>query len=151
MVKKKRKGVRRMLFLDELPTFARELAIAIRPGDCICLTGEMGAGKTTFVRALLQEWGLGSDVPFSSPTFNILNSYNLNGLIVHHIDLYRLNNFNSFAELDLIANLEDPRAVTFVEWGNKFAELLPFYSKKVHFEYLRGKTLDRMLEYEGFN
>lgn len=150
MLKQKQKTQRQILFVDELPLFARQLSQSIFPGDCICLTGDLGTGKTTLVHALLQEWGLPDNEPFSSPTFTILNTYQFVEKIVYHIDLYRLAAFSEVENLDLIPLLESPHAVTLIEWGNKFPEIFPFYGKKIHFEYLKGRALDRMVEFEGF-
>lgn len=151
MPKQKSKTQQRILFVDELPAFARQLSRSIFPGDCICLSGDLGTGKTSLVHALLQGWGLPEGAAFSSPTFTILNSYDFAQHSVHHIDLYRLATFSEVENLDLIPLLESPQAVTLIEWGNKFPELLPFYGKKIHFEYLKGRALDRMVEFEGFN
>lgn len=139
-----------MLFLEDLKSFAKQLKADIYPGDCICLTGDLGTGKTTLVHAFLKEWGQPEDAPFSSPTFTVMNPYEFEDLTVCHLDFYRLDSFTEVENLDLLPVLESSTSIKFVEWGNKFTELLPFYSKKIHIEYVRGKALDRMVDFEGF-
>lgn len=150
MAKNRRKAQKQMVFVDDLQSFARLLAKRVYPGDRICLTGDLGSGKTTLAHAFLREWGLPDHAPFSSPTFTILNTYPFTDKTIHHMDLYRLKTFAEMENLDLLAPFEDPGTITLVEWGNKFTELLPYYGKRIHFEYVRGKSLDRMVEFEGF-
>lgn len=100
----------------------RQLAGDLRPGDLVLLVGPLGAGKTTFVRGLVQ--GLGGDpAEVCSPSFILRESYRVGGRnginTVHHLDLYRLraNPKAAWEELGLVELLEDPDAVTLVEWG----------------------------------
>ena len=74
--------------LDQVATLARRLADAIRPGDLVFLEGPLGAGKTTFVRALAD--ALGVTDPVRSPSFTIANIYK-GDVTVQHLDLYRLD------------------------------------------------------------
>lgn len=148
--KQKIKPQSRVLFIDEIPIFAKELLRFIHQGDCIALTGEIGSGKTTFVHAYLRELGLPDHIPFSSPTFNIFNHYFVNGSCIHHIDLYRLDHFQDLEKLNILEEIGRTPGLTFIEWGTKFSELLPYYNKKIHFEYIKGKALDRLVHFEGF-
>jgi tRNA threonylcarbamoyladenosine biosynthesis protein TsaE len=91
-------------------SFARDL----RPGDVVLLTGEVGAGKSTFARAALRE--LGVEGPIPSPTFTIGRLYEGDhGLRLAHLDLYRIG---SIADEDpgLLAEYLDPAGIAFVEW-----------------------------------
>ena len=74
---------------EETQAVARELSATLRAGDVVLLSGDLGAGKTTFVRGLAE--GLGIDPrEVSSPTFTLVHEYRGNGLTLYHADLYRL-------------------------------------------------------------
>jgi tRNA threonylcarbamoyladenosine biosynthesis protein TsaE len=89
------------------------LAVALQPGDVVLLYGEMGAGKTTFVRGALR--ALGHAGPVTSPTYTIARHYDAGGLPVAHLDLHRLT---SLADEDpaLLADHLSADGVAFVEW-----------------------------------
>jgi len=108
--------------LRALDAFARAFAQRLRPGSAVALRGELGAGKTTFIRALLRVLH-GSDDAASSPTFVFRQCYE-GAPPIEHLDLYRIE---SPVELDELG-LEDafgPDRVTFVEWPERAPELLP--------------------------
>lgn len=85
----------------------------LRPGDLVLLYGELGAGKTTFVRGMAR--GAGYRGRVSSPTFALAHVYRGNPLTLHHLDLYRLKDGDT-AELGLDELLNDPRGAVVVEW-----------------------------------
>jgi len=91
----------------------------LRPGDVALLEGELAAGKTTFVRGLVDGLGGNPDL-VSSPTFVLLQSYKCRGdgiTVLHHVDLYRLaENVADLREIGLEETLSDPTAVVAVEW-----------------------------------
>ena len=91
-----------------------EAALALEPGDLVLVKGELGAGKTTFVRGACRELGVSGPVP--SPTFTIGRRYEGGrGVKISHLDLYRLTGM----EAEDAALLEDyltPDAIAFVEW-----------------------------------
>ncbi len=100
---------------------AEELGrILDRPG-VIILTGELGAGKTTFVRGLARGLDVSDDI--SSPSFTLLNLYR-GRMEVYHFDFYRLEEEEELRELDLEEYFYGP-GVALVEWGDKFPGLLP--------------------------
>ncbi len=102
---------------------ARALSGAAEPGDLILLSGELGAGKTFFVRAFLRALGLPARERVTSPTFALVNDYTIGAVRVAHADLYRLADAS---ELDHVG-LRDRRAegaVTVVEWGEPYAGAL---------------------------
>lgn len=86
------------------------------------LIGDVGAGKTTFTRGLAQ--GLGVKTPLSSPSFTISRAYAFPGGVLNHYDFYRLEDPGLMAE-DLVESLDDPKAVTVIEWGQSVENLLP--------------------------
>lgn len=95
---------------------ARALASALEPGDLVVLSGELGAGKTFLVRAVLRAFGLPERERVTSPTFALVNDYEIAGRRIAHADLYRLG---ERSELDHLG-LRDRRAegaILLVEWG----------------------------------
>lgn len=109
----------------ESPDDMRRLAEAVRPllraGDLIVLTGEIGAGKTVFVRELAGAMGIEDRV--TSPTFTLLHTYE-GPLRIHHLDLYRLDDPSEVLDLDLPDCLDDV-AVTAIEWGERALSAFP--------------------------
>lgn len=102
---------------------AAELARSLRGGECIALHGELGAGKTQFVRGLVQ--GLqGKPRAVSSPTFVLLNVYDSGRLKVFHLDAYRVAGTEDFEAIGF-AELLDQGGVVVVEWADRIAPLLP--------------------------
>jgi tRNA threonylcarbamoyladenosine biosynthesis protein TsaE len=104
---------------DATETAGRDLSPRLRSGDVVLLEGELAAGKTTFVRGLVE--GLGGDPDLvSSPTFVLLQSYACGTgeiTVLHHVDLYRVaENVGDLREIGLEDTLSDPTAVIAVEW-----------------------------------
>lgn len=97
----------------------REFAARLRAGDVVLLEGDLAAGKTTFVRGLVDGLG-GSADAVSSPTFVLLQSYDCASgdiTVVHHVDLYRLaEDVNDLREIGLEETLSDAVAIVAVEW-----------------------------------
>ena len=90
-------------------------------GDVVVLTGDLGAGKTTFVKGAARALGVTDQVV--SPTFTIARRYR-GTRTVHHIDVYRLDRMQEVIDLG-VEELFDPDGVTFVEWGDVIEGLLP--------------------------
>ena len=105
---------------DETRLFARELISQIPVGSVILLTGDLGAGKTTFVQGVASALGIKEKV--ASPTFNIMKLY-LGEVSLIHIDAYRLENMDHNIGLDEYIGYE--KGYTFIEWPNYIPELLP--------------------------
>jgi tRNA threonylcarbamoyladenosine biosynthesis protein TsaE len=99
---------------EETEAVAEELAATLRPGDLVLLSGELGAGKTTFVRGLAR--GLGCPGPVQSPTFQLVRVYP-GRVQLGHADLYRLEPGAEIADLGLDDLLE--QGVVAVEWGDR--------------------------------
>lgn len=97
------------------------------------LVGDVGAGKTTFVRGLAK--GLGVKEPVTSPSFTISKSYALkNGGFLVHYDFYRLQDPGLMAE-DLQENLSNPKNIVVIEWGESIKKLLPKDHTKIEIKY----------------
>ena len=107
--------------LDEaaLEMLASKVAQVLGPGDVVVLSGEVGAGKTTFVRAAARSLGVNDRV--TSPTYQLARGYEglVDGqrVVVNHMDLYRLEGIEDRDVLELDDYLE-PEAVTFIEWAD---------------------------------
>lgn len=97
------------------------LANILQPGDCLALYGDLGAGKTSLVRGLVQS-SLGPiEVP--SPTYNLVQIYEMPNYTLWHCDLYRLEQPEEIYELGLIEAM--PESVTILEWPDRLGPLLP--------------------------
>lgn len=101
---------------DQLPQFCQEIRASLEQSKpfALCLIGEMGAGKTTFVREYLKACGLAPETPVMSPTYTIVNEYCINKQWYAHLDLYRAESHFSFEELGL-TDLKEHRGF-FIEW-----------------------------------
>jgi tRNA threonylcarbamoyl adenosine modification protein YjeE len=132
--------------LDDLPSFATQYTFTLKAGMRVCLTGDLGSGKTTFLYHVMQALGLKQDFSFSSPTFSLLNHYQTEKFAVNHMDLYRLGNFEEFVTLDLFTELQRADVVNFVEWGNKFPELMTTYDAFLEFSYDPSNVESRIIK-----
>jgi tRNA threonylcarbamoyladenosine biosynthesis protein TsaE len=109
--------------VHQTETIAAELARNLRGGECIALYGDLGAGKTQFVRGLVQ--GLGANPhAVSSPTFVLLNVYDTGRLKVFHLDAYRVSGAEDFEAIGF-AELLEQVGVVVVEWAERVESLLP--------------------------
>ena len=102
---------------------AAELARTLRGGECVALYGDLGAGKTQFVRGLVRELG-GNPPAVSSPTFVLLNVYDSGRLKVFHLDAYRVHGPEDFESIGF-SELLDQGGVVVVEWAERVEALLP--------------------------
>ena len=113
------------IVVDDLKAFndfASEFAHKLRAGDVVLLTGDLGAGKTTFVKAAAA--ALGYDGLVTSPTFTLLNEYS-GKMPIYHFDMYRLKSSAEAIESGLDEILRSGEGVCFVEWPQKVAGILP--------------------------
>jgi len=99
-----------------------EIGRKLQGGEMIELVGDLGSGKTAFVRGLAR--GMGSSDSVHSPSFTLSNRYRAGKLTLHHFDFYRLGEPGIMAR-ELAEILEDPSAVTVVEWGDVTEAVLP--------------------------
>lgn len=106
--------------------WSKKFAQTLNQGALICLSGELGAGKTIFTKGLALGLGVGKTV--NSPTFVIMKLYpathnSISRLV--HIDAYRLNSGQDLANIGALEYINDPQTLTVIEWPEKVNEILP--------------------------
>ena len=111
---------------EETEKIAHFLSKEILPGTVIALCGNLGSGKTFFVKKFCEKRGIFN---VTSPSFAIVNVYN-GGIKVNHFDFYRINSVGELHEIGFYDYINDSDAITFIEWADMFPSILP----KVHYE-----------------
>jgi tRNA threonylcarbamoyladenosine biosynthesis protein TsaE len=122
---------------EDTKKLAFKLAKELKSGDALALYGDLGSGKTTFVRYLAEALNTVSRV--QSPTFVILREYkvDLNNIKkIYHLDLYRLVSASDVEELGFQEIINEAASILCVEWPDLIEHLLPKTTKKIHFKYL---------------
>lgn len=108
--------------VEETIEFACQWSNALLPNDVVVLAGDLGAGKTQFVKGLLE--GLGGTDEVTSPTFTLIHEYRSGRLPVFHFDFYRINQPAEIQEIGFDDYLEE-NGIAVVEWGNRFPQVFP--------------------------
>ena len=116
---------------DETEAVGRQFAGDVHAGSVLALTGDLGSGKTQFVKGLVA--GLGSGAPATSPTFTIIHEYSGGRLPVYHFDFFRLEDRQSVARLGLDDYFFGD-GVSVIEWADRFRELIPEQARWISFE-----------------
>lgn len=132
--------------LDDTKALAQRFAKLITNGCFISLYGEIGAGKTAFVKLVANALQVKEKV--TSPSFVILNEYHSGILPVYHFDLYRLENEGVKTILDELREYSEGHQVTFVEWAEFSQDQIPFNHIKINVTY--GDNEERKYSFEGF-
>ena len=121
---------------EETAHLAGTIGKIIREGTVICLDGELGVGKTLFVRALARTLGVESDV--TSPTFNLMNIYEAACPIVH-FDLYRIASEEELEDIGFFEYAEATEGIVLIEWAEKFPDAMPADHLSVRIEVLNDE------------
>lgn len=126
------------MVVDEagLVAWGRAFAAQLRAPAVVALAGELGAGKTTLVRAIAE--ALGVQEPVTSPTFALVHRYLGDGVLVYHVDAFRLRPGEEFRDLGFAEMLEDARAIVLVEWPERLGAAAPPFTHQVRLAYARG-------------
>ena len=132
--------------LDDTKELAQKFAKLITNGCFISLYGEIGAGKTAFVKLVAEALEVKEKV--TSPSFVILNEYHSGILPVYHFDLYRLENEGVKTILDELREYSEGKQVTFVEWAEFSQDEIPFNHIKINVTYEDND--ERKYSFEGF-
>ena len=114
----------------ETIALARTLAATLRRGAVLALSGDLGAGKTHFVKGLAA--GLGTAASVTSPTFTLLHEYPGGRLPLYHFDFYRLDDADEALRIGLDEYL-DGDGICVIEWAEKFRALLPPHTRWLRF------------------
>ncbi len=132
---------------DEAETqrLADDIALMLKPGDLMCLSGDLGAGKSTFSRALIRNVADTPDLEVPSPTFTLVQPYDLPRLNLAHFDLYRLEEPEELEELGLDELLDDGAAL--VEWPEKAEDLLSETALWIQFQHGDDENLRQVVFY----
>lgn len=113
-----------------LELFCEDLSLKIKVGDIICLFGELGSGKTTFARNLIESIykrnKLEKPNSIKSPSFPILLTYEVNNFEIYHYDLYRIAKNNELAEINIFEELHN--SITIIEWPEIIFDSLKDYN-----------------------
>ena len=129
---------------------ASKFSKKIKPGNMVFLYGEMGVGKTTFIRYLINQFQKDNDLDVTevtSPTFNLLNEYQINQIKINHYDLFRLKSVEEIKNLDIF---EDKiNTVTLIEWPQMIKEK-PKNLIELFFEYENNHE-KRSVQIRGLN
>ncbi|MDW8800033.1 tRNA (adenosine(37)-N6)-threonylcarbamoyltransferase complex ATPase subunit type 1 TsaE [Clostridium sp. A1-XYC3] len=107
--------------LEDTINIGKNLGSLANPGDIVCITGDLGSGKTHFTKGLAS--GLGINCPITSPTFTIVNEYE-GRLKLYHFDVYRVNDPDEIEAIGFDEYIFSD-AVSVIEWANYIEELIP--------------------------
>ncbi len=119
---------------EETKKLAYKVAKKLKPGDVVALYGDLGSGKTTFTKFLVE--GLGMENRVQSPTFVIARKYGN----VNHVDLYRLSSEKEVEDIGIEEVINDKNTVTVIEWPELAEKFLPKNTIKIYFEYIDENT-----------
>ena len=123
--------------VQEMQTFANNLAKKIPGGTIIALIGNLGSGKTTFCKGFASGLGLKDEI--LSPTYSILNEYQVNGKNLYHFDLYRLKSINEFIEIGGLEYLNNQMSISLIECPDLINDITIKNMINIKFEYLSEK------------
>ena len=115
----------------ETEAIGRQVAEKIGVGSVLALKGDLGSGKTLFVKGVVD--GLGSSADVTSPTFTILHEYRGGRLPVYHFDLFRVENPQALARLGLDDYFFGD-GISVIEWADRFPEFVPEQARWIFFE-----------------
>ena len=135
--------------LEDTFNLSKKIGKLLSHGDVIFLYGEIGVGKTTFVRGLINNFEVQrgtNESQILSPTFNIVFDYVIKELKIMHYDLYRLKNSKDINELGIFAEIEN--CITLIEWP-ELIEKKPDNRIELFFSYLEENLDKRNLEIKG--
>jgi len=121
---------------EETAELAKKIASKIKKGGLICLNGDLGTGKTTFTKSLMESLGI-EDFKVKSPTYTYIREYSHPKTKVYHIDLYRLESVDHLLVEEIQEILQINANIVVIEWADKLEGYLDSKNKiEINFEYL---------------
>ena len=131
------------LDLEGLKKFCKDVSVKLKKGDIVCLFGDLGSGKTTFSRYLINSIYKNQNKKppniIKSPSFPILLTYELNGFEIYHYDLYRVSKSSDLINLNIFEELNN--SITLVEWPGTILDSLQNYNYfSIHFNIIDENT-----------
>lgn len=130
---------------DETKQFGTLLATRLPPSGVVLLIGDLGAGKTTLAKGIVEGLGAAGADEVTSPTYTIVHEYG-DPVRIYHIDLYRLDTVEEVRGIGL-EELLDSKAILLIEWGERFPELLPAH--RVEIRLTEAGETQRRIEITG--
>ena len=130
---------------------AERLTSCFKGGEYIFLYGEMGVGKTTFVKYFINKFQTDEKLKLTevtSPTFNLLNEYETNHFMIKHYDLFRIKNSSEIKDLDIFENSE--KVITLVEWPQLLKNTNKVEKIDLFFKY-ENELKNRTVQIKGLN
>jgi len=132
---------------QETRAVARQLAMKLVPDDVLLLQGDLGAGKTEFIKGVCQ--GMNVDEIVSSPTYTIVNQYvgedrSERPIDIYHVDLYRIENAKELIEVGLADLLADAGSIKLIEWAENADSILPPLRYDIYFVTLDDENSRRI-------
>jgi tRNA threonylcarbamoyladenosine biosynthesis protein TsaE len=129
---------------------AKKFSQILKKGDVLFLHGEIGVGKTTFIRHLINHFQKNNNLNLTevtSPTFNLVNEYDVESFIIQHYDLYRLTNSSEINNIGLLEKQKE--ILTLIEWPEKIEKII---ENKIDLFFEYGEDLDkRFLTIKGLD
>ena len=130
---------------------AEDFSNNLKGGEIIFFYGEMGVGKTTFIRYLINQFQKNKNLKLTevtSPTFNLLNEYQVNDLVIKHYDLFRLKDKSEIKNLDIFENQKN--CITLIEWPQLVDKEKSINSIDLSFNY-EDELNNRSITIDGLN
>ena len=128
---------------QETEKLAAEFSSLLNPGDLIILNGNLGTGKTFFIKSLLKSFNISG---VSSPTFALVNEY-IGDMKFYHFDFYRIGIIKELYDIGFDEYMKDEEAIKFIEWGNLFPLILPH--KRIEIEIILQDDFSRDFYFTG--
>jgi len=130
---------------SDTENLAMEFAEVINPGDLIVLNGDLGSGKTFFIKKVISKFGIYNA---SSPTFSLVNEYS-GQFKIYHFDFYRINNKTELLDIGINDYFNNEEAIIFIEWGNLFPEILP--NQRIEINIILNEDFSRGVKFKKYD